>query len=428
MLCLRRLTLGLIGAALLGCGAPLRADTYYVRIGGNDAADGRSAAGAWRTLGRAVFSAQPGDTVYIGAGEYREGVRCILGATEKAPLRFLADTSGHQTGDAGRVVIAPPRGRSALHMAGVAHVHWHGVHLRAADANVVEYHGSRGCELRSAEIEGGEHGVEIIGGDIELRECIIASPERDGVAVRSGVLLQSKVVLDCCTVRGAGDDGVDIRNHSEVTIVSSTIESCRGVGVGAAVLLPIIRIEQTTIRECDYGVRLLDVGSLQVVNSLIHSNRVHGVSLEVHGIEAAIVNCTLADMGLDGLHVLVGTAQITNCIVANNGAYGLRVGVALISQRANLIHANRRGAVAGLLVSRPRYTQDPMFVAPGEDYRLGIGSPAIDAGVSRSDLTNVDITGAPRPFGGFWDLGCYEWGAKARTRRRIIGWEEVEPN
>lgn len=408
--------------------AGLGADVLYIRAGGSDGADGRSPDSAWRTLSRAVFSVQPGDTVYIGAGEYRESVRMLGLGSAVTPIRFVADAAGDYTGDKGPVVISPPRGRPALHMTGTTGVNWHGVHVRAVDANAVELHGVRGCELRRIEVEGGQCGVEVVGGEVELRECMVSSPKRDGVAIRSGLLLQSKVTLDRCEVRGAGDDGVAIRNHSTVTIVSSTIEACGGVGVAAAVLLPTIRVDRTTIRHCHYGVRLLDVGSLQAVNCLIHSNRIHGVSLEVHGIEAAIVNCTIADMGYDGLHVLVGTAQITNCILADNGGYGLRVGVALIAQRANLMHGNRRGAVAGLLTTRPQYTLNPKFVAPGSDYRLLAGSPAIDAGVNTLDVAPVDLTGAPRPHGGFWDLGCYEWGAITPSPRRILCWEEVEPD
>ena len=54
-------------------------------------------------------------------------------------------------------------------------------------------------------------------------------------------------------------------------------------------------------------------------------------------------------------------------------------------------------------------TPDQLFTnAAANDYTLKSGSPAIDAGVSLSGDVNEDITGAPRPRGVEFDIGCYE--------------------
>jgi len=54
-------------------------------------------------------------------------------------------------------------------------------------------------------------------------------------------------------------------------------------------------------------------------------------------------------------------------------------------------------------------TPDQLFSnAAGNDYSLKSGSPAIDAGVSLSSDVHEDITGAPRPRGPEFDIGCYE--------------------
>ena len=54
---------------------------YFVRKNGSDAAAGTSAGAAWLTLGKALGAAgiASGDTVYIGAGVYREAVTAALG-------------------------------------------------------------------------------------------------------------------------------------------------------------------------------------------------------------------------------------------------------------------------------------------------------------------------------------------------------------
>ena len=48
--------------------------TYYVRVSGDDGDDGLSPAAAWATIGKALGASgiSSGDTVYIGAGVYRE--------------------------------------------------------------------------------------------------------------------------------------------------------------------------------------------------------------------------------------------------------------------------------------------------------------------------------------------------------------------
>jgi len=80
---------------------------YYVRQTGNDANSGLSPALAWRTLNKALGAAGIADTtvantVYIGAGVYRETV--TVGMTNAtAEQSFIGDVDGSKTGDAGEI-------------------------------------------------------------------------------------------------------------------------------------------------------------------------------------------------------------------------------------------------------------------------------------------------------------------------------------
>lgn len=78
--------------------------TYYVRKTGSDAAAGTSAGAAWLTIGKALGAAgiASGDTVYIGAGTYRETV--TVGFTPSAATYVKGDVDGVNTGDAGEVI------------------------------------------------------------------------------------------------------------------------------------------------------------------------------------------------------------------------------------------------------------------------------------------------------------------------------------
>lgn len=65
------------------------AETFHVSLQGNDAAAGTAAA-PWRTLQHAVDALQPGDTVLIGPGVYRERITVRRGGTSAAPITLSA--------------------------------------------------------------------------------------------------------------------------------------------------------------------------------------------------------------------------------------------------------------------------------------------------------------------------------------------------
>jgi hypothetical protein len=79
--------------------------TYYVRKTGDDDNAGTSPATAWATIGQALGASgiSSGDTVYIGAGVYRECVTVgMVSAT--AETFVIGDVDGSKTGDAGEVI------------------------------------------------------------------------------------------------------------------------------------------------------------------------------------------------------------------------------------------------------------------------------------------------------------------------------------
>jgi parallel beta-helix repeat protein len=98
----------IVGAlAALAAAAPASAATFYVRAGGNNAQNGRSAATALATIGAAADRVGGGDTVIVGPGRYAEGNITPRGNGRKSELvRFIADRSGQRTGDpAGDVML-----------------------------------------------------------------------------------------------------------------------------------------------------------------------------------------------------------------------------------------------------------------------------------------------------------------------------------
>ncbi|GIW39870.1 MAG: hypothetical protein KatS3mg076_0447 [Candidatus Binatia bacterium] len=79
------------------------ATVFYVAPGGNDDGDGLAPERAFRTIGRAATSANPGDTIVVAPGIYTEG---NLEPRAFGHVSFLADFSGTMTGaDPGHVVV-----------------------------------------------------------------------------------------------------------------------------------------------------------------------------------------------------------------------------------------------------------------------------------------------------------------------------------
>jgi hypothetical protein len=77
--------------------------TYYVRKTGSNGAAGTSAGAAWLTISHALGAIASGDTVYVGAGVYRELLQCSVAAT--AETKIIGDVDGAKTGDAGEVTV-----------------------------------------------------------------------------------------------------------------------------------------------------------------------------------------------------------------------------------------------------------------------------------------------------------------------------------
>lgn len=79
--------------------------TYYVRKTGSDAAAGTAPGTAWLTIGKALGATGivSGDTVYIGAGTYREAVTVAM-TSATAETFVIGDVDGSQTGDVGEVI------------------------------------------------------------------------------------------------------------------------------------------------------------------------------------------------------------------------------------------------------------------------------------------------------------------------------------
>jgi hypothetical protein len=78
--------------------------TYYIRKTGSDSNAGTSAGAAWLTIGKALGASgmASGDTVYVGAGVYRESVTVAM-TSPGTETMVCGDVDGKYTGDPGEI-------------------------------------------------------------------------------------------------------------------------------------------------------------------------------------------------------------------------------------------------------------------------------------------------------------------------------------
>jgi hypothetical protein len=125
-----------------------------------------------------------------------------------------------------------------------------------------------------------------------------------------------------------------------------------------------------------------------------------------------LVNNTLANnSGGDGSAVRVGgDVTLTNTILYNNAVGVHAYTGSVVHMDGTLWYANGQNTTGdGTIHLGPvNVYEDPRFVDVGAgDFRLGAGSPAIDAGVA-APMAREDAEGNARPDCIAWDIGAYE--------------------
>ena len=136
--------------------------------------DAQAPGSPWRTIGRAIQGADPGDVILLAPGRYPEAVDFGRSAVTLRGAGALGD-----------VVLAPPAGSPGILV-----------------------NGHTGVVLENLVIEGGSQGVVgIDASGIELRRLAIVGPATNGVQLTSA----PGAVIDGCIVTGAGTQGLLLR-------------------------------------------------------------------------------------------------------------------------------------------------------------------------------------------------------------------------
>ena len=362
------IVLSLAAAGLAASPASASAVEYYVAENGSDSNPGTSDR-PWRTLGKGLKSALPGDRVYVRPGRYgARGTKTVASESDSGTAGSPITIQG----------IPGPNGEKPSIL---GWVRLKGSYMRLTG---LSFDGPTGPVQppTSANPSGEQVQVAVYGANVEIDHSVIQdSLWHAGVYVSGAESLRLVANL----IRNNGD-----RTDSDQFFQSHGIYFSSGSGL--------------------------------IANNVIEDNLARGIQLYKDPHDVVIKQNTIVGNGKAGIFFGSNTKDsvAVNNIVAYNGDIGIR-GYSLSGSgnvaRNNLGFANTAGdfkGVDGKLALDGNFSADPLFVDPESDYHLRPGSGALDKalGGSASSIAD-DFDGVARPQGLASDVGAYERPASA---------------
>ena len=197
---------------------------WFVRTTGSDSNDGMSAATAFLTLGAAAMAAQPGETVYVGAGTYAGGVDLTVSGTPGDPITWIADSLGTLTNDAGEVIIDAGGGDYGFGLVDASDITIDGFSFVGAGnplVGAVDVSGaSDRLTLTRSRIYGNALGVRIAGASgATIEDNVISGNSGTGVSLEAGA---SSAGITNNLIYGNGGSGLSADGASAVTVNLNT--------------------------------------------------------------------------------------------------------------------------------------------------------------------------------------------------------------
>ena len=150
-----------------------------------------------------------------------------------------------------------------------------------------------------------------------------------------------------------------------------------------------------------------DISDLVFKNNIFAHGGAWGMSVhQIHNVTA--VNNVFADIQYHGIGFRDGaTGVVRNNIFYNAGSNYWASDGGSVEGSHNILYTTE-GAIDPADFPNDLVNIDPLFANPAaEDYHIQAGSPAIDAGLNVGVTT--DLEGTPRPQGGGYDIGAYEF-------------------
>jgi len=438
---------------------PSSAASYYVSTGGNDSADG-SLAHPWATLGRAVTTPGPGDTLFI-RGTYQTQLILRRSGSPGAYITYTKWPGDSATLDGAGSGLTYNRA-NRFGMVQLDHVSW--VRVRGLRIINSPFFGVGMRVTSHVIIERNYLNNTTYSGIITWEESDSADPSAKGG--HDNILIDSNEVVlacndgpqECISLWGTdtfevrynhvhhggpgsqGGEGIDVKcGSSHGSIHHNLVDHMNRQGIyvdAGASLTSDIDIYANVVHDCPtqdgFDIGSESGGTLQgvrIYNNVAWNNGCNGLRFASWGStvgpmrDITVVNNTFVGNGSGTWGnrggISVEASDVSNVILRNNilsdnvqfQVYVIPAAAADVTVDHNLIDGYR--AATGEVRGTDSVEGDPAFEAPltGGFALLGTSS-AINKG--SSDLAPaVDMDSVARPQGAAFDIGAYEYVATA---------------
>lgn len=355
--------------------------TRYVRKTGSDSNGGTSPSDAWLTIGKALGASgiASGDTVYVGAGTYRETVTVAM-TSATGETSVIADTDGAQTGDAGAVIWSAyttndstvPASAATLDLAGRDFLIFKKFLIIGGNA-------AGNCVLGNT-----AHSV-----NITLQDCtFIGGAASNALIAYTGAAgVAANWIIDRCRWFAQGSRAIilTLARHTADFDVNFLIKNCFGIALGSQNIHMVSTGSGTgfsggvDILECTLigGDTIIRANDANIATSI--PSTVYGCMLMGGNGKVGIFASTSGQFTDDYNVVYAGTAHTS----VTPGANTIAISAAALS-RALAVELGQALVVGAPL--KPFFT--PMASSP----LLGFGNP--------TGALSVDLLNRPRPAGG----------------------------
>ena len=367
----------IIIGSILGVQAS-EAATYYVAVNGNDGnscSQAQNSSSPKKRVNAGLGCLSAGDTLIVKAGTYGEWINQAIpsGISTGQPTTVRAETPFS-------VTLRPP----------------YSVPLDLAA--VVQFGSKKYIHFE---------GFRIDGSDLPVNTTDPETVEIKGMFVDHSV--------------GAGASYITVKN---VEITNMT-QSCMAVG-GSHITLSNLKLSNCRLNVSTATTPTAHAIYWRTQNSILENTvmkDVDGNCISMYpgyeggsGIDNNIIrNNILSNCGWYGIYNGSGTNnKIYNNVFYRNEAGGFHQGDGGDTIRNNIMYLNGGDGdfhdfTGTNVVSHNLIGVNPLFVNPsGGDFHLQSGSPAINAGVSLSEVPQ-DFEGTVRPQGSAYDIGAFEY-------------------
>jgi parallel beta-helix repeat protein len=391
------------------------ATTYYVSVSGSDTNDGKVLSRPYRTIKKGLRSLIPGDTLLIKSGIYNETLHSgstywpsgtswtspikvsvypgdsvtlkgVIGFEGPVPYKYiivdgLIIDAINDKGSPGAVSI----------LDGSHHIRFQNCHIKNSYINGVmigwgsrlkssDYNEFINCKISNSGRKGGTqvNGINYPGPD--------TSP---GFGRGHGLYIENSYnLIKNCKIFSNGEFGIKFYYGNYASGLKSNYNVIRES--------TLYQNGQNTTRyghPIGGGILLATGTENKAINNLVYNHSsIHlaGIETGYHSVNSKIYNNTIYNSGV-GISVLSSSA---NASIKNNIVY-------------TTTFLQTRSLGTGTVWNNNLIGVDPKFVRLPVDFRLQSSSPAVNKGVSLTDVKN-DILGVSRPQGGAYDIGAYE--------------------